>query len=54
MCGKARQNRLGKTAYAKSRRPGIDAGWMAMSRDRGTQKQKRDFGYVEIEAVALA
>ena len=22
-----------------------DAGWMAMSRDRGTQKQKRDFGY---------
>lgn len=23
----------------------IDAGWMAMSRDRGTQKQRRDFGY---------
>lgn len=23
----------------------IDAGWMAMSRDRGTQKQPRDFGY---------
>jgi D-serine deaminase-like pyridoxal phosphate-dependent protein len=23
----------------------IDAGWMAMSRDRGTQGQKRDFGY---------
>jgi D-serine deaminase-like pyridoxal phosphate-dependent protein len=23
----------------------VDAGWMAMSRDRGTQKQKRDFGY---------
>ncbi|HEX6794085.1 MAG TPA: alanine racemase [Casimicrobiaceae bacterium] len=22
-----------------------DAGWMAMSRDRGTQKQRRDFGY---------
>lgn len=22
-----------------------DAGWMAMSRDRGTQKQERDFGY---------
>jgi len=22
-----------------------DAGWMAMSRDRGTQNQKRDFGY---------
>ena len=23
----------------------VDAGWMAMSRDRGTQKQKQDFGY---------
>jgi D-serine deaminase-like pyridoxal phosphate-dependent protein len=23
----------------------VDAGWMAMSRDRGTQNQKRDFGY---------
>ncbi|KVU40293.1 alanine racemase [Burkholderia ubonensis] len=23
----------------------IDAGWMAMSRDRGTQRQARDFGY---------
>jgi D-serine deaminase-like pyridoxal phosphate-dependent protein len=23
----------------------VDAGWMAMSRDRGTQRQKRDFGY---------
>ena len=23
----------------------IDAGWMAMSRDRGTQKQSQDFGY---------
>ena len=23
----------------------IDAGWMAMSRDRGTQKQRRDYGY---------
>jgi D-serine deaminase-like pyridoxal phosphate-dependent protein len=23
----------------------VDAGWMAMSRDRGTQKQKKDFGY---------
>jgi D-serine deaminase-like pyridoxal phosphate-dependent protein len=23
----------------------VDAGWMAMSRDRGTQKQKCDFGY---------
>ena len=23
----------------------VDAGWMAMSRDRGTQHQKRDFGY---------
>lgn len=23
----------------------VDAGWMAMSRDRGTQKQRKDFGY---------
>jgi D-serine deaminase-like pyridoxal phosphate-dependent protein len=23
----------------------VDAGWMAMSRDRGTERQKRDFGY---------
>ena len=23
----------------------VDAGWMAMSRDRGTQKQDRDYGY---------
>ncbi|RYY98417.1 MAG: DSD1 family PLP-dependent enzyme [Comamonadaceae bacterium] len=23
----------------------LDAGWMALSRDRGTQKQRRDFGY---------
>lgn len=26
----------------------VDAGWMAMSRDRGTQKQKRDFGYGQV------
>jgi D-serine deaminase-like pyridoxal phosphate-dependent protein len=25
-----------------------DAGWMAMSRDRGTQKQRRDFGYGQV------
>jgi len=25
-----------------------DAGWMAMSRDRGTQTQKRDFGYGQV------
>ncbi len=25
-----------------------DAGWMAMSRDRGTQKQKHDFGYGQV------
>jgi D-serine deaminase-like pyridoxal phosphate-dependent protein len=29
----------------------VDAGWMAMSRDRGTQKQKRDFGYGQVCAV---
>jgi D-serine deaminase-like pyridoxal phosphate-dependent protein len=26
----------------------VDAGWMAMSRDRGTQKQAQDFGYGQI------
>ena len=26
----------------------VDAGWMAMSRDRGTQKQKRDFRYGQV------
>lgn len=26
----------------------VDAGWMAMSRDRGTQKQKQDFGYGQL------
>ena len=26
----------------------VDAGWMAMSRDRGTQKQNRDFGYGQV------
>jgi D-serine deaminase-like pyridoxal phosphate-dependent protein len=26
----------------------VDAGWMAMSRDRGTQKQSRDFGYGQV------
>lgn len=26
----------------------IDAGWMAMSRDRGTQKQTRDYGYGQV------
>ncbi|MCP2073293.1 UNVERIFIED_ORG: D-serine deaminase-like pyridoxal phosphate-dependent protein [Pseudomonas lini] len=25
-----------------------DAGWMAMSRDRGTQRQQRDFGYGQV------
>ncbi len=29
----------------------VDAGWMAMSRDRGTQKQKRDFGYGQVRAL---
>lgn len=29
----------------------VDAGWMAMSRDRGTQKQKRDFGYGQVCAL---
>ncbi len=26
----------------------VDAGWMAMSRDRGTQKQTNDFGYGQV------
>jgi D-serine deaminase-like pyridoxal phosphate-dependent protein len=26
----------------------VDAGWMAMSRDRGTQKQTKDFGYGQV------
>jgi hypothetical protein len=26
----------------------VDAGWMAMSRDRGTQKQTTDFGYGQV------
>jgi D-serine deaminase-like pyridoxal phosphate-dependent protein len=26
----------------------VDAGWMAMSRDRGTSKQKHDFGYGQV------
>src|SRR5690606_3091099 len=26
----------------------VDAGWMAMSRDRGTQRQKQDFGYGQV------
>ncbi|CAD5371361.1 D-threo-3-hydroxyaspartate dehydratase [Rubrivivax sp. A210] len=26
----------------------VDAGWMAMSRDRGTHKQRRDFGYGQV------
>ncbi|WP_126283890.1 DSD1 family PLP-dependent enzyme [Burkholderia stagnalis] len=26
----------------------VDAGWMAMSRDRGTQRQNRDFGYGQV------
>ena len=26
----------------------VDAGWMAMSRDRGTQQQKRDYGYGQV------
>jgi D-serine deaminase-like pyridoxal phosphate-dependent protein len=29
----------------------IDAGWMAMSRDRGTQKQRRDYGYGQVCSV---
>jgi D-serine deaminase-like pyridoxal phosphate-dependent protein len=30
----------------------VDAGWMAMSRDRGTQKQKQDYGYGQVCTVA--
>ena len=30
----------------------VDAGWMAMSRDRGTQKQAVDFGYGQVCDVA--
>ena len=30
----------------------VDAGWMAMSRDRGTQKQKHDFGYGQVCSVS--
>src|SRR5256885_10228460 len=26
----------------------VDAGWMAMSRDRGTARQKQDFGYGQV------
>ncbi|WP_198971615.1 DSD1 family PLP-dependent enzyme [Xylophilus sp. ASV27] len=26
----------------------VDAGWMAMSRDRGTQKQQQDYGYGQV------
>jgi threo-3-hydroxy-D-aspartate ammonia-lyase len=29
----------------------VDAGWMAMSRDRGTQKQRRDYGYGQVCAM---
>jgi D-serine deaminase-like pyridoxal phosphate-dependent protein len=29
----------------------VDAGWMAMSRDRGTSKQKHDFGYGQVCAL---
>ena len=29
----------------------VDAGWMAMSRDRGTQKQRHDFGYGQVCAL---
>lgn len=29
----------------------VDAGWMAMSRDRGTAKQARDFGYGQVCAI---
>jgi threo-3-hydroxy-D-aspartate ammonia-lyase len=35
----------------------VDAGWMAMSRDRGTSKQSRDFGYGQVcvlDGTALA
>jgi D-serine deaminase-like pyridoxal phosphate-dependent protein len=29
----------------------VDAGWMAMSRDRGTGKQQRDYGYGQVCTV---
>ena len=29
----------------------VDAGWMAMSRDRGTSKQQRDYGYGQVCSV---
>jgi D-serine deaminase-like pyridoxal phosphate-dependent protein len=29
----------------------VDAGWMAMSRDRGTSKQSRDYGYGQVCAL---
>jgi D-serine deaminase-like pyridoxal phosphate-dependent protein len=29
----------------------VDSGWMAMSRDRGTQRQKRDYGYGQVCSV---
>jgi D-serine deaminase-like pyridoxal phosphate-dependent protein len=29
----------------------VDAGWMAMSRDRGTQKQRHDYGYGQVCAL---
>jgi D-serine deaminase-like pyridoxal phosphate-dependent protein len=29
----------------------VDAGWMAMSRDRGTARQKRDYGYGAVCAI---
>lgn len=29
----------------------VDAGWMAMSRDRGTQKQQHDYGYGQVCTV---
>lgn len=35
----------------------VDAGWMAMSRDRGTQRQRHDYGYGQactLEGVPLA
>jgi D-serine deaminase-like pyridoxal phosphate-dependent protein len=32
----------------------LDAGWMAMSRDRGTQKQTHDYGYGQVCTVAGA
>lgn len=29
----------------------VDAGWMAMSRDRGTQNQRRDYGYGQVCSI---